>query len=82
MKLRGTLSEGTALGGAMECRFAWRTESVPTKGPALRMSGNCWSRGQKSESFLDLVGWSVGCHQRLRSRWTYFAVDGGGCLSV
>ena len=33
------------------------------------LGGNCWSRGPKqSESSCDLIGWSVGCHQRLRSR--------------
>jgi len=27
---------------------------------------------RKSVCFCDLCRWSVGCHQRLRSRWTYF----------
>ena len=48
----------------MECRFAWRTgKAMPAKGPASRVGGNCWSRGQKSVCFWVLLRWSVDCHQ-------------------
>ena len=37
---------------------------------------------EKSDCFWVLLGWSVGCHQRLRSRCTYFPRFGRCCLLV
>ena len=43
MKLQGTCD------GKGECRLAWRFARL-VKGPASRVGGNCWSRGQKSQA--------------------------------
>ena len=45
---------------------------VPTKGPTQVMVETVGAGARKSVCFCDLCRWSVGCHQRLRSRWTYF----------
>ena len=45
---------------------------VPTKGPTWIVVETVGAGARKSVCFCNLRRWSVGCHQRLRSRWTYF----------
>ena len=57
-------ASGASIGVADHC--------VPTKGPTQVMVETVGAGARKSVCFCDLCRWSVGCHQRLRSRWTYF----------
>ena len=45
---------------------------MPTKGPTQVMVETVGAGARKSGCFCNLRRWSVGCHQHLRSRWTYF----------
>jgi len=53
-------ANGVSIGVAYLC--------VPTEGPTQVMVETVGAGARKSVCFCDLLRWSVGCHQRLRSR--------------
>ena len=64
-------SEGTS-GGASGASIGVAYLCVPTKGPTRIVVETVGAGARKSVCFCNLRRWSVGCHQRLRSRWAYF----------
>ena len=44
---------------------------MPAKGPTRVIVETVGAGARKSVCFLDLLGWTVVAHERLRSRWPY-----------
>ena len=74
-------SEGTS-SGANGASIGVAYLCVPTKGPTQVVVETVGAGARKSVCFCDLLRWSVGCHQRLRSRWPYFPPAEGRLASV